>query len=60
MTKIDKIMKNNPNCYLDFVIAVENNKNIMRILMLMEEMDNNLAAMELESLIEYIKFGQVK
>ena len=32
----------------------------MRILMLMEEMDNNLAAMELESLIEYIKFGQVK
>ena len=34
--------------------------NLMRILMLMEEMDNNLAAMELESLIEYIKFGQVK
>ena len=33
---------------------------LMRILMLMEEMDNNLAAMELESLIEYIKFGQVK
>ena len=33
---------------------------LMRILMLMEEMDNNLAAMELESLIEHIKFGQVK
>lgn len=33
---------------------------LMSILMLMEEMDNNLAAMELESLIEYIKFGQVK
>ena len=33
---------------------------LMRILMLMEEMYNNLAAMELESLIEHIKFGQVK
>jgi len=33
---------------------------LMRILMLMEEMDNNLAAMELESLIEHIKFGQAK
>ena len=33
---------------------------LMSILMLMEEMDNNLAAMELESLIEHIKFGQVK
>ena len=33
---------------------------LMRILMLMEEMDNNLAAMELESLIEHVKFGQVK
>jgi len=33
---------------------------LMRILMLMEEMDNNTAAMELEYLIEQIKFGQVK
>jgi hypothetical protein len=32
----------------------------MSILMLMEEMDNNMAAIELESLIEHIKFGQVK
>ena len=35
-------------------------QKLMSILILMEEMDNNLAAMELESLIEYIKFGQVK
>lgn len=33
---------------------------LMRILMLMEEMDNNMAAIELENLIENIKFGQVK
>ena len=33
---------------------------LMRILMLMEEMDNNTACMELEYLIEQIKFGQVK
>jgi len=33
---------------------------LMRILLLMEEMDNNTAAMELEYLIEQIKFGQVK
>jgi len=26
----------------------------------MEEMDNNMAAIELENLIENIKFGQVK
>ncbi len=32
---------------------------LMRILMLMEEMDNNTAAMELEYLIEQIKFGRV-
>ena len=33
---------------------------LMSILMLMEEMDNNMAAIELENLIENIKFGQVK
>ena len=34
---------------------------IMSILMLMEDRDNNRGAMlELENLIEYIKFGQVK
>ena len=34
---------------------------LMRILMLMEDRDNNRGAMlELESLIEFIKFGQVK
>ena len=33
---------------------------LMSILMLMEEMDNNMAAIELENLIEFIKFGQVK
>ncbi len=33
---------------------------LMRILMLMEEMDNNMAVIELENLIENIKFGQVK
>jgi hypothetical protein len=33
---------------------------LMRILVLMEEMDNNMAAIELENLIENIKFGQVK
>ena len=33
---------------------------LMRILMLMEEMDNNTAYMELEYLIEQIRFGQVK
>jgi len=33
---------------------------LMRILLLMEEMDNNTAVMELEYLIEQIKFGQVK
>ena len=33
---------------------------LMRILMLMEEMDNNTAVMELEYLIEQIRFGQVK
>jgi len=32
---------------------------LMRILMLMEEMDNNTATMELEYLIEQIKFGRV-
>jgi hypothetical protein len=33
----------------------------MSILMLMEDRDNNRGAMiELESLIEFIKFGQVK
>ena len=32
---------------------------LMRILLLMEEMDNNTAAMELEYLIEQIKFGRV-
>jgi hypothetical protein len=33
---------------------------LMRILMLMEEKNNNLAKTDLESLIEFIKFGQVK
>jgi hypothetical protein len=34
---------------------------LMSILMLMEDRDNNRGAMlELENLIEYIKFGQVK
>jgi hypothetical protein len=34
---------------------------LMSILMLMEDRDNNRGAMlELESLIEFIKFGQVK
>jgi hypothetical protein len=33
---------------------------LMSILMLMEEKNNNLAKTELESLIEFIKFGQVK
>ena len=34
---------------------------LMRILMLMEDRDNNRGAMlELENLIEFIKFGQVK
>ena len=33
---------------------------LMSILMLMEEKNNNLAKTDLESLIEFIKFGQVK
>jgi hypothetical protein len=34
---------------------------LMSILMLMEDRDNNRGAiLELENLIEYIKFGQVK
>jgi hypothetical protein len=33
---------------------------LMSILMLMEEKNNNLAKTELELLIEFIKFGQVK
>jgi hypothetical protein len=33
---------------------------LMSILMLIEEKNNNLAKTELESLIEFIKFGQVK
>ena len=33
---------------------------LMSILMLMEEKNNNLAKTDLESLIEHIKFGQVK
>lgn len=33
---------------------------LMTILMLMEEKNNNLAKTDLESLIEFIKFGQVK
>jgi hypothetical protein len=33
---------------------------LMSILMLMEDRDNRSATLELESLIEFIKFGQVK
>jgi len=33
---------------------------LMSILMLMEDKDNNMAILELENLIEFIKFGQVK
>ena len=33
---------------------------LMSILMLMEDRDNNRAMLELEDLIEHIKFGQVK
>jgi hypothetical protein len=33
---------------------------LMSILMLMEERDNNMAMLELENLIENVKFGQVK
>ena len=33
---------------------------LMSILILMEEKNNNLAKTDLESLIEFIKFGQVK
>ena len=33
---------------------------LMSILMLIEDRDNNRATLELENLIEHIKFGQVK
>jgi len=33
---------------------------LMSILMLMEDRDNRSATLELENLIEHIKFGQVK